>query len=147
MSTTPITIAIFEDSVFAGKFTAEEIRAANPDCPDVEAAIRCLEAGAYRAELRLGAGGVTVLAVVEGLPLRVVGPSDVVEVRARVVKACAAPKAKAPLRFGLASYRGTLAEVRAAAERDVAHTIPLAELATMTGKTEAELVDAVEGRR
>lgn len=146
MSTTPITIAIFEDGVRSGTFTAEEIRAANPDCPDVEAAIRCLEAGAYQAELRLGAGGVTVFVVVEPCPLTP-NPSDVVEVRARVVKACAAPKAKAPLRRGLASYRGTLAEVRAAAERDVAHTIPLAELATMTGKTEAELVDAVEGRR
>lgn len=147
MSTTPITIAIFEDGVFAGRFTAEEIRAANPDCPDVEAAIRCLEAGAYQAELRLGAGGVTVLAVVDGIRSRVVGPSDVVEVRARIVKKRVAPKAKAPLRLGLASYRGTLAEVRAAAERDVSHAIPPAELATMTGKTEAELVDAVEGRR
>ena len=124
-----ITIAILEDGVLAGQYTAEEIRAANPDCPDVEAAIRCLEAGAYQAELRLGAGGVTILAVVEGLPLRVVGPSDVVEVRARVVKAIHAPRGKAPRRRALASYRGTPAEVRAASDAD------------------AELVDAVEGRR
>lgn len=147
MSTTPITIAILEDGVLAGQYTAEEIRAANPDCPDVEAAIRCLEAGAYQAELRLGAGGVTVLAVVDGICSRVVGPSDVVEVRARVVKAIHAPRGKAPLRFGLASYRGTLAEVRAAAERDVAHTVPLAKFAASAGMKEAEIVDAVEGRR
>lgn len=126
MSTTPITIAILEDGVLAGQYTAEEIRAANPDCPDVEAAIRCLEAGAYQAELRLGAGGVTTFVVFEPGPFTS-SPSDVVEVRARVVKAIHAPRGKAPRRRALASYRGTPAEVRAASD--------------------AELVDAVEGRR
>lgn len=106
-----LQIMILEDGVPSGTFTAAEIRQGNPDCPDVEAALRCLEAGAYQVEIRLGAGGVTVLAVVEGLPLRVVGPSDVVEVRASIVT---------PTRAALASYRGTLAEVRAASDLDVA---------------------------
>jgi hypothetical protein len=101
-------IMILEDGVPAGTFTAAEIRQGNPDCPEVEAALRCIEAGAYQVEVNIGAGGVTTF-LVDRTP-QVVGPSDVVEVRASIVTP----------RRALASYRGTLAEVRAASDRDVA---------------------------
>jgi hypothetical protein len=114
-----IRIAIFEDGVPSGTFTADQIRAANPDCPEVDAALRCIEAGAYQADIELGAGGKTTLIAMD--VGRVVGCTEHGIVRAALVG-----------RYALASYRGTLADVRAASDRDVA---------------ELELVDATEGRR
>ncbi len=97
-------ILILEDNVPAGTYTAAEIRAANPDCSEVARALTLLEGGAYQIDLELGAGGKTTF-VSGGAPTP---------------------------RRALASYRGTLAEVRASSDRAIA---------------KLELVDATEGRR
>jgi hypothetical protein len=104
-------IAILEDNVPAGTFKAAEIRAANPDCPEVEAALRCLEAGAYEVEMNLGAGGMTKLVSVEATPT----PRD-------SIAFFDCPPIVQPRR-ALASYRGTLAEVRAQSDFDVAEVV------------------------
>ena len=113
-----ITILILEDNVPAGTYTAGQIRADNPDCPEVEAALATLEAGAYQVEIELGSGGTTTFVLLS--EARHCLDSEIVEVRALLFR----PKR------ALASYSGTLAYVRAQSDRDL-----------------AQLVDAVEGRR
>lgn len=103
-----ITILILEDNVPTGTYTAETIRKNNPDCQEVAAALAAIEAGAYHVEIELGAGGITSFVV---LSEKKHDPeSEIVEVRAMLFRP----------RRALASYRGTLAEVRAASDLDVA---------------------------
>ena len=58
-------IAIIEDGAPAGTWTDVELAEANPDAPDVMAAIESLKAGAYQVELDLGAGGKTLFVRLE----------------------------------------------------------------------------------
>lgn len=99
-------ITIDHDGQYQGTFTIAETRQANADAPEVLAALARLEVGECVVRFDGGAGGVHTFT------------------RARELEP--------PRRRGLASYRGTMREILAAAARDVA---------------ELELVDAVEGRR
>ncbi len=58
-------VAIIEDGAPAGVWTDAELAEANPDAPDVSAALASLKAGAYQVELDLGAGGKTLFVRLE----------------------------------------------------------------------------------
>lgn len=98
-----VDVSIEHDGEYQGTWSAAEVRANNADQPEILEALDKLEAGERVVWFNGGAGGVTELRLRREL--------------------------EPPRRRALASYRGTLAEVRAASDAD------------------AELVDAVEGRR